>query len=67
MEHNEGVVKAIPIVGAIGADTIATLQGLTLNELFYIVTIVYTLVQMFLVIWKTVREERRKDKEKTNG
>lgn len=67
MESNEGVVKAIPIVGAIGADTIATLQGLTLNELFYIVTIVYTIVQMFLVIWKTVREERRKDKEKPNG
>ena len=67
MEHNEGVVKSIPIVGAIGADTIATLQGLTLNELFYIVTIVYTLVQMFLVIWKTIREERRKDKENPNG
>lgn len=67
MELNDGVVKAIPIVGAIGADTVATLKGLTLNELFYIVTIVYTLVQMFLVIWKTVREERRKDKEKPNG
>lgn len=67
MDHNEGVVKAIPIVGAISADTIATLKGLTLNELFYIVTIVYTLVQMFLVIWKTVREERRKDKENPNG
>lgn len=67
MDTNEGVVKAIPIVGAIGADTIATLKGLTLNELFYIVTIVYTLVQMFLVIWKTVREERRKDKENPNG
>lgn len=63
MDYNEGAVRAAPIVGAIGADTLASLKGLTLNELFYIVTIVYTLVQMFLVIWKTVREERRKDKE----
>lgn len=39
METNEGIVKAIPIVGAIGADTVATLNRLTLNELFYIVTI----------------------------
>ena len=67
MDTTEGAVRAAPIVGAIGADTLATLQGLTLNELFYIVTIVYTLVQMFLVIWKTVREERRKDKENRNG
>lgn len=62
MDTTEGAVRAAPIVGAIGADTIATLQGLSLNELFYIVTIVYTLVQMGLTIWKTIREERRKDK-----
>ncbi|ANY29057.1 hypothetical protein UNOSLW4_0210 [Pseudomonas phage UNO-SLW4] len=63
MDTNEGVVKAIPIVGAIGADAMATLQGLSLNDLFYIVTIVYTLVQMGLTVWKTIREERRKNKE----
>lgn len=63
MDTNEGVIKAAPIVGAIGADTLAALKGLSLNEWFYIVTIVYTLVQMLLVIYKTLREERRKDKE----
>lgn len=67
MEPNEGLVRAIPIVGAIGADAVATLKGLTLNELFYIVTIVYTLVQMGLTVWQTIRAERRKNKEDKNG
>lgn len=60
MEVTEGAVRAAPIVGAIGADTIASLQGLSLNDMFYLVTIVYTLVQMGLTIWKTIRDERRK-------
>lgn len=63
MEIIEGAVRAAPIVGAIGADVVVRVQGLSLNDLFYITTIVYTLVQLVLVIWKTVREERRKDKE----
>lgn len=63
LETNEGMVRAVPIVGAIGADVTATLQGLSLNDLFYITTITYTLVQLILVVWKTIREERRKDKE----
>lgn len=67
MDLNDGVVRSAPIVGAIGADVAATLKGLTLNDLFYLVTITYTLVQLVLVVWKTVREERRKDKEADNG
>lgn len=63
MEIGEGAVRAAPIVGAIGADVMVRVQGLTLNDLFYITTITYTLVQLILVIWKTIREERRKDKE----
>lgn len=63
MEIGEGAVRAAPIVGAIGADVVVRVQGLTLNDLFYITTITYTLVQLILVVWKTIREERRKDKE----
>lgn len=63
MEIGDGAVRAAPIVGAIGADVVVTLKGLTLNDLFYITTITYTLVQLVLVVWKTVREERRKDKQ----
>lgn len=63
MDFNEGAVRAAPIVGAVGADTWAGLKGLPLHELFYIVTIVYTVVQLALVVYKTVKEERRKDKE----
>lgn len=63
MDTNEGIIRAIPIVGAIAADVTSTLKGLTLNDLFYITTVVYTVVQTYLVVWKTVREERRKDKE----
>lgn len=62
MEISEGAVRAAPIVGAIGADVMVRVQGLSLNDLFYITTIIYTLVQLVLVVWKTIREERRKDK-----
>lgn len=63
MEISEGAVRAAPIVGAIGADVMVTMKGLSLNDLFYITTITYTLVQLVLVVWKTIREERRKDNQ----
>lgn len=63
IDFKEGVIKAAPIAGAAGADVAAKVAGLTLSEWFYITVIVYTIAQTLVMIFKTVREEQRKDKE----
>lgn len=64
IDFNNGVVQAAPVVGAAVTDVSARLLlGLTPSEWFYASAVLYSLVMTVLVIYKTIREERRKDKE----
>lgn len=62
IDFNSGVVQATPIVGAAVTDVSARLLfGLTPSEWFYASAVLYSLVMTMLVIYKTIREEQRKD------
>lgn len=64
IDFNNGVVQAAPVVGAAVTDVSARLLlGLTPSEWFYASAVLYSLVMTVLVIYKTIREEKRKDKE----
>jgi len=64
IDFNNGVVQATPVVGAAVTDVSARLLlGLTPSEWFYASAVLYSLVMTILVIYKTIREEKRKDKE----
>lgn len=63
IDFKEGVIKAAPIAGAATADVATRFQGLTMSDWFYIAVIIYTIAQTVVMIFKTVRDEQRKDKE----
>ena len=64
IDFNNGVVQATPVVGAAVTDVSARLLlGLTPSEWFYASAVLYSLVMTILDIYKTIREEKRKDKE----
>lgn len=47
IDFNNEVVKVAPIAGAAGTDVVARLFfGLSLNEWFYVLTMVYVVVQI---------------------
>lgn len=48
-------VRSAPIIGAAGADAVSRYLGLTLHEWFYVATIAYTFVQVWAVIYKTLK------------
>lgn len=61
IDFNNEVVKATPIAVTAGADVTARLFfGLSLNEWFYVAAIVYTIAQIWALVYKTLK---RKDKE----
>lgn len=59
IDFNNGVVKAAPIAGTAAAE-IANRYffGLSMNEWFYCAVIVYTLVQCWALIYKTIKGGR---------
>lgn len=63
IDFKEGVIRAAPIAGAAGADVAAKFGGLSLSDWFYISVTVYTVAQTFVMVFRTVRDEQRKDKE----
>ena len=64
IDFNNGIVQATPVVGAAVTDVSARFVfGLTPSEWFYASAVLYSLVMTLLAIYKTIREERRKDKE----
>lgn len=47
LDFNNEIVKAAPIAGVAGADSVARLfWGLSLNEWFYVAAIAYTVAQI---------------------
>ena len=63
LDFNNEIVKAAPIAGAATADVATRFQGLTMSDWFYIAVIIYTIAQTVVMIFKTVKDEQRKDKE----
>ncbi|MGL5707785.1 MAG: hypothetical protein ACRCYZ_06465 [Alphaproteobacteria bacterium] len=51
----DAVIRSAPIVGAAGAEAVSRYLGLTLHEWFYVATIAYTFVQVWAVIYKTLK------------
>lgn len=64
IDFNNGVVQATPVVGAAVTDVVGRMfLGLTPSEWFYASAVLYSLVMTVIVVYKTIKEERRKDKE----
>lgn len=51
----DAVIRSAPILGAAGTEIAARYFGLTLHEWFYVATIAYTVVQVWAVIYKTLK------------
>ncbi|MDF2397055.1 type II holin [Pseudomonas sp. 3MA1] len=63
LNFNEGVVRATPVVAAAGADVASRFAGLTMSDWFYMAAIIYTLTQCIVLVMKTVKEVKKKEKE----
>lgn len=63
LDLNNNVIKAAPIAGAAGTEVAAHFMGLTLNEWFYVATIVYIFVQIGLSVYDKISTSRREDKK----
>lgn len=64
IDFNNGVIQATPVVGAATVDVTARLfLGLSPSEWFYASAVLYSLVMTVIMVYRTVKEERRKDKE----
>lgn len=62
IDFTNGVVRATPIVAGAGAEVASQVTGMTLSDWFYATVILYTIVQTFVLVFKTVMEEKRKSK-----
>lgn len=63
IDFKEGIIKAAPIAGAAGADVATRFAGLSMSDWFYIAVITYTIAQTAVMIFKTIKDEKRKDKQ----
>lgn len=64
IDFNNGIVQATPVVGAAVTDVTARLfLGLSPSEWFYASAVLYSLVMTVIVVYRTIKEEARKDKE----
>ena len=58
IDFNNEVVKTAPIAGGVAADGISRVFfGMSLNEWFYIAAIVYTAVQSWALIHRTLKKQ----------
>ncbi|WZX11505.1 type II holin [Pseudomonas phage YZU-PF-006] len=64
IDFNNGVIQATPVVGAATVDVATRLfLGLSPSEWFYVASVLYALTMTVMTVYKTVKDERRKDKE----
>ncbi|WAT31177.1 type II holin [Pseudomonas sp. GXZC] len=62
IDFTQGVVRATPVVAAAGADVASRFAGLTMSDWFYAAAIIYSLTQTALIVYKTVKEVKAKEK-----
>lgn len=63
MDFQNGVVKYVPVAAGAGADVASRFAGLSLSDWFYVALITYTVAQTVVMVFRTVMEEKRKNKE----
>lgn len=63
IDFQNGVVKYVPVAGAATADVASRVSGLTLSDWFYVAVITYTIAQTVVLVFKTVMDEKRRNKE----
>ncbi|QJD54692.1 holin [Pseudomonas phage vB_PpuP-Mudajogi] len=63
IDFTNGVVRAAPIAAGAGAEVASQVAGMTLSDWFYAAIIFYTIVQTIVLVFKTVMDEKRKNKE----
>jgi len=63
MDFQNGVVKYVPVAAGAGADVASRFAGLSLSDWFYVALITYTVAQTVIMVFRTVMEEKRKNKE----
>lgn len=63
IDFANGVVRAAPIAGGAAISGASQVTGMTLSDWFYAAVILYTVVQTAVLVFKTVMEEKRKNKE----
>lgn len=66
IDFTNGVVRAAPIAAGAGAEVASQVAGMTLSDWFYAAIIFYTIVQTIVLVFKTVMDEKRKNKEPPN-
>lgn len=62
IDFTNGVVRAAPIAAGAGAEVASQVAGMTLSDWFYAAIIFYTIVQTIVLVFKTVMDEKRKNK-----
>jgi len=62
IDFQSGVVKYVPVAAGAGADVASRFAGLSLSDWFYVAVITYTIAQTVVLIFKTVMDEKRKNK-----
>ena len=66
IDFTNGVVRATPIAVGAGAEVASQVAGMTLSDWFYAAVIIYTIVQTIVLVFKTIMDEKRKNKEPPN-
>lgn len=62
IDFANGVVRAAPIAGGAAISGASAVTGMTLSDWFYATVILYTVVQTAVLVFKTVMDEKRKNK-----
>ncbi len=55
VDFSDGIIKAAPVVGAAVTEAASRYFGLTLHEWFYVTIIVYSCIQSWSLIYKTLK------------
>ena len=55
LQFGDTVIRTVPVVGVAGIDAVTRFMGLTLSDWFYVAAIIYTFIQGWAVIYKTIK------------
>lgn len=57
ISFGDAVIKSTPVVGAAGVDVAARFMGLAIHDWFYVAVIIYTFIQGWALIYKTLKKK----------
>lgn len=58
IQFGDAVIRSAPVVGAAGVDAVTRFYGLSMSDWFYVAAIIYTVIQAWAVIYKTVKKRK---------